>query len=294
MATYNTKAIGEPATQPSYVQAVATGPTQPTLSQSEWKNSRVISEDLQRGTISLQYLVDGTPDEVWAGSGTGGFQLGHTAPPWFPYSFLVARQFEHHVYGDGSTSTAKTMATYTYQKRPCFGLYEEDFNISLVGYQTVWSYDNPPQLISGNIAESFNILFPQIVYRRRWPNVRMTAFEMVNLQLLAGKTSSTGFLSQPPGFWLIEGIQAKLLYGKSQQGSIEPANWDLSIVFRGDPWRRHEWWIPDFNRRPETNSFDDMRAAHFVRTFYQRIAVDFDSLVSTGASIPGDCLPDAP
>lgn len=295
MAVWNFKDIGQQASQPSLTELIATGPVQPVLVQHEWKGSRVISEDVQRGTITVEYIVDGTPDEVWAGSGQGGFRIGDALPGWgHEHAFIVHRHFEHHVYG-GSSTSPKTLVRYTYQQRPCLGLYEEDLNVSLVGYQTYWSYDNPPQAMSLTPAQTFNILFPQIVYRRRWPRIRMHYSEIINLYEQQGKTNPDAFMGQDQDFWLCDGVQAKLLYGRTTEQFTELSVWDISIIFRGDPWRHHEFWYPRFDAgRPVSNRFEDMRAVHVTRKQYLRSSTNFSDLVDTSASLPGDCLPPPP
>lgn len=293
MATWTSTSVGQPVAQPIIQQLINDIPAQSTeVVYHEFKTSREIIEDVQRGTITIQYMIQGTPDEAWRSAGLAGFARGDVHP-WYDYGFLVHRSFKHAAMND-TTAGSWTLATFVYQQRPCLSLYEEDFNIALVGYQTWYSYDNIPKPMDGGQFVGINVLYPQIIYRRHWPRVKMQYSLVTQLYESVGTTNGhrdfsgpneqfDPFLGHPDGFWLIDGVQAKLLYGRTNPEATEDTYWEITIVFRGDPWRHHEHWYlgtPEQGYpRPQNNEFNSMAAAHIRRKVYRPANVKFADLV---------------
>lgn len=290
MASYTQPNIGSPQVQPVQADLSINHPTQPpNQSAHEFQSSRRIVRDIQRNTVLHEYIVDGTPDEAAISQATTNLRIG-TVHPFEDHAFVVREEYTPWVMG-GNTAQSKTLMEVTYTTRPCLAMYEESFDVALVSYECWWSYDTVPK----NLTESaigLTLLYPQIMYRRRYPNVRMHYSEVMNLYLLAGKTNGNGFLNQPVDFWLIDGIKANLLYGRTSDITNEPANWEISIVFRGDPWRRHKKWVAKAHNTvpdPPNNSFAALEAVHNTYRQFQLYEQGFDNLIDAGDK--GTCTP---
>jgi len=260
----------------------------------EWKDSRNQAEDLQRVTMIYVYIVQGRPEQAARSQLLGGITIGspHNSEPDF---YVVHVRFEHYIPGpDPNTATstptsardsaAYTKMTVTYQQRPCPGKWEEDYGVSLIGRLEWFDRSAHPRSLK-DTRDGATILIPVPIYKRHYPKVFLTATERVKIRQEIGKVSGATWEGHPAGFWLLTGLQGRLLYGDPKVGR---SAWEITVHWRGDPDRHHEWWWVRLHssgpnkfkpRRPADNSRTAREAVMMTRTIYDTSAENWDTFI---------------
>lgn len=259
-------------------------PVQPTDSHLiEWKDSRNQAEDLQRGTVVHVTIVRGRPDQAALDASLGGLAVGHPHP-YAPHSYVVHVKFEHYSYGPDPDSGQQTPTTQrdsqnytkmtvTYRQIPCPGKWEEQGGVSLISRLEWYDRKDPPRTLRGT-REGVSILIPQPVYKRHFPKVFLSPAKYAEIEDEVSKTNGNTWRGRMPGHWLFESWLPKLLFGDPITGT---AAYELTLMFRGDPERHHEWWFPVIdseNYRPPTPNPGEGRADFFNRAFLKRTIYD--------------------
>lgn len=259
-------------------------PVQPTDSHViEWKDSRNQAEDIQRGTMVHQLIVAGRPDQAALDASLGGLAVGYPHP-WNPHTYVIHVRFEHWSHGpdpDSGEQTpttdrdskAYTKMTITYRQMPCPGKWEEQGGVSLISRLEWYDRRDPPQTLRGT-REGVSILIPQPVYKRHFPKVFLTPTKYTEIEDEVGMVNGVAWRGRPPGHWLLEGWLPKLLFGDPQQNS---AAYELTLMWRADPERHHEWWFPVIDPetlRPATPNTGESREDFFIRAFSKRRIYD--------------------
>lgn len=246
--------IGSPSTKPIIepITTASLAPLQPDTSYwVEWKNSRQIRTDLQRGTIVHVYVIAGRPDQVARDASVGGLREG-MPHKWEKDAYVAGVTFEHHIHGPdpetaeltpGTARESKgyTKVTVTYRQMPWPGKWEEDYSVALVGRLEWFDRGNPPKQLRGS-QEGTSILIPVPTYRRHFPRSMMSRGHWDVVLREIGKTNASAWQTQPANFWLFTGVRSRLLFGDP----ADTAAWEVTLMFRGDPERHHEWWWPQY------------------------------------------------
>ena len=261
-----------------------------TFDVTEYRDSGEIFEDLQTGRIIHQFIVQGGPEEARVSSGLAGIGGGDLdgmhpiAHPWVPDAYLVTRSFKHLVHR-GDHDDRRTLVTCTFQRRPCPYAYEEEDIGSSVSVPMWWSIDNPPQPLTDSGA-SIPIMLPRRMLKRRYPNVHLTINELQDIRAEQGKTNGSPYAGMLPDYWLFFQLQTRYLYGKFDYGGsvIYEGNYEVTLVFLGDPIRHHKHWNVKYDRpghiaEPVSNSQADMEAAHVVMKLFPQSDADWNSLI---------------
>ena len=156
----------------------------------------------------------------------------------------------------------------------------------------VWWLPDPadptkPTIIPVALAQGVSVPVPQVLLRRHWPHVEIDATEVRRLGLQQNTTNKTTFADKPAGYWLLESIQAKQLYGGlTTRSAID--HYEITIIWRGDPVRHHELWYADFGGgvipiRPASMSFNDLAAVHKRFTIFQPSDLEsFNGIIPDG------------
>ncbi len=268
-------------------------PVQPTDSHLiEWKDSRNQAEDLQRGTVVHVMIVRGRPDQAALDASLGGLAVGYPHP-YAPDSYVVHVRFEHYSHGpdpdsDEQTPTTQrdsqnyTKMTVTYRQIPCPAKWEEQGGVSLISRLEWYDRKDPPRTLR-NTREGVSILIPQPTYKRHFPKVFLSATKYNEIEDEVGRVNGRTWHGRKPGHWLLEGWLPKLLYGDP----TGRAAYELTLMWRGDPERHHEWWFPKIEQgtlRPiEPNAGETrdrfLRRAFDRRTIYEPSEENWDELV---------------
>lgn len=249
-------------------------PTQlATAYAAEWKGSRPISVDLQRGMMVYIFIIAGRPDQVAKDQTLGGMREG-MPHPWETDTYISRVTFEHHIHGpDPSTgyntpgtardAQAYTKMTVTYRQMPWPGQWEEDWSVALISRLEWWDHTETPKSIKGT-REGVSILHPVPVYKRHFPKVELGPVEWDSILGEIGATNGRPWMHRPISFWQFTGKRARLLYGNPRKRSA----WELTLIFRGDPVRHHEWWLPvlDATQKPMQNP--PAMGAEDLRTYW--------------------------
>ncbi len=272
----------------------------------EYHETDHIVEDLQSGTIVERFVVGGSPSEAMASSVLQNLQQGDVHPLHVDY-FIVRREFLYHAQSEDEEERA-ALLTVTWKRMPCPADYAIDVSTVLVSQVSWWSYDEPPQLLE-IVPTGIPILRPLQLVTIRMPIVRMAAADIIELgETAIGRTNNREFLSKPAGYWLLEDVKARQLFGPhglfgdTGAGGIENGAFEIAAFFKGDPWRHHERWQAEWPddlqplpsppgeegppgplqlipKVPVSNSFNDMRAAHTVFTPFPASTVPFTQII---------------
>lgn len=283
-------------------------PTSPgTVETSYFRESGNIRQDLQSDTIVEQMIVTGNPGEVFKSSAMADTDIA-SPHPWFPdvtplhgYSaqaFCVDRTIQHHV--RSSTGTERfSLVTFVYKTRPCPRGWEEEQIGTLIPMPMWWSLDPHPRPLTGQGLAFMTIMVPSFLMRRTYPNVEFSDYEDLKVIMdQQGTTNPEPFALRGPDEWLLQNVRAKLLYGNLSGSNLSNSNWELTLIFLGDPVRKHKHWV---TRKvdpwslekvvPQSNSAEDLEAAHEPTIVYPRSQIDFNDLVPLP---PGACDPLTP
>ena len=264
----------------------------------EFRESRRIVEDIQRGTLEHIYVTKGHPNEAYLDSGLTGLNIGNPHPWWGSTEadagdvakdmYLVRREFTK-LTDRLSKKDRWTKVALLYQRRVCPFDYEEDYLTTSVTMQHWWlpSFNNPnkPAMIVPGLAQGWAIQTPQIVMRRHWAHVIMDSNEVRDLVRAQNTTNSGPFAGRQSHFWLLEGIQAKQLFGTSISDAPTNDHYEITITWRGDPVRQHELWIADFGGgaapvQPTGMTFEQLGEVHHRYRIYPD-GPDFETLIPT-------------
>lgn len=274
-----TNPITDPLPRPVQPIAASEIPVQPNASHGiEYKDSRNLAEDIQRKTIVHIFIFAGRPDQVELDAALGSIRAGHPHP-WEIDSYLVHVKFEHFLHGPdpdtaGQTPTTDrdskgyTKVTATYRQMPCPGRWEEQGGVALISRLEWFDRFDPPRSLRGT-REGVSIMVPHETYKRHFPKVMLSAAKYNELADEVGTVNGFAWRGREPGYWLLEGWLPKLLYG-------DPANsaaYELTLMWRGDPERHHQWWYPKLNEntyRPPDPIPGDTRDTFYARVFDKR------------------------
>lgn len=264
----------------------------------EQHDSGSIEEDIQTGTITETWLLQGNPWEAREGPGMQGLQL-KDLHRWYngldgrPAAFCTKRRLVHKTKSDIATERT-SIGTFTYQLRPCPHAFEDEEIGTLISRLMWWSLDNPPLRIT-NTEVGWAIMIPSRLLIRRYLAVEQTRAQINTTMAELSKTNRTTFVGQPPGVWQFHDYRRKMLYGDAV--TLDGVH-EISLFFLGDPDRHHEIWTP---RRvagkignlmqPLDNSFAELRRVHKPKVIYSPSTIDFDDLVDISAVI-GKCSPE--
>jgi hypothetical protein len=219
-----------------------------TVSFTEQKDTRTITETLQSGTIEQSFMVDGRADEAYISAVVGGLSIG-SKHPYYQHAYLVRRRFKTQV-TRGTQSQRKTLVTCTWQKRPCIWYPEITSNLSLVSMLTWWSQDDPPQPIQEGVT-GWPVLQPQVQVTMRWPRIELTLVQVQQIEDEAGRLllhdpeqADQTILGYRMKDALLDGVTKKFLWGAANYETAAAGIWDFAIHLRVDPIRSHEVWFP--------------------------------------------------
>jgi hypothetical protein len=221
--------------------------------------------------------MEGTPVEarVSAGlNGLGGADLSRTRGdphPWYPQMFLTQRKFEHLVKDDTRTQR-RTLATFTYKRRPCPFTWEQEEVGTAVSEPMWYSLDEQPKRLVPNSVTAINIMVPKRLMKRRYPSVVMTKEDVDAIHDEVGKVNGSPYDGRESEYWFFQDFRARFLHGLTSGSSIIRGDWELSFMFLGDPVRHHRTWTLKYHDDngqplppPESNAPADMEAAHITR-----------------------------
>mgnify|MGYP001566338991 CR=1 FL=1 len=265
-------------------------------SAKEIRDTRRIVEDIQRKTIEHTYRILGHPDEALLDVGLMGMDIGDPHPAGisenstiaarFGSMFVVRREFRKL---SDITDAGKRWSEcrVTYQKRTCPLSFEQTFDAVLVAVPNwfaltgPWSHYEGTRLVPDTLngVNPIPLLMPQFTLTRRWPHIKALESTIRLAERHMGERNDEEFLGYPRGTWLCERVRAERLYGPGDgRESEDPTNeaWDVSITFRGDPFRQHNWWaaIKDASGNligPDpsvTDYLEAMRRVHVIRELY--------------------------
>lgn len=247
-------------------------------------DSGFIEDDLQTGTITERWIIQGNPWEARESPGMQNFQI-KSIHAWFgnhannEFAYLIKRRFEHKAKSE-SSDERMTLATFTWKIRPCPHEYEDEMVGTLISYITWWSRDSPPRLLAGGQV-GLPIMFPSRLLIRRYPAVRLNAISLDRIMGELGKTNELPFKGLSWRMWLFQNVRYKMLHGNPFTGE---GTYELTLYFLGDPARRHELWRPTEDDagnllRPDSGSDIDLVAVHDQTTVYPQSTIPFDDIV---------------
>lgn len=316
---------------PGGISATPQGPEQnPESYLTEFKNSREITKDLQRESITERWVLRGSPDQAVLDPQIQGYQAGKPHP-WFPKlpgtatalpnAYLTSIRFKHWSFGTEAVASGQqgeaqawTIMTVTFTQRPCPALYEERWTVALQPMQEWYSIPMTPeekaagveypgldgagQIIPSFLSKSLlpvPILRPVPVYQRRYVKIKMTRSTVRLMRQQVGKVNGKVFLEEAPGFWMFDGFDANLLHGNDDINSPDTGWYEITMVFRGDPLRHHQFTAPkipadallpvDPTKNPEL--FPDYASLHEFRKQYSFSMMEWD--VSPGDNAFDSC-----
>lgn len=268
----------------------------------EWHNSGEITEDLQSGTITHQFTVQGNPAEAMRSQPMQGMELG-TPHPWFGAvsvptgltaeglyagSYLVSRTLRHLV-KQKVEAKRRTLVTLVYKKRPCLGGFEEERIGTLISMPMWWSFDDPPESFTGSAA-SINVLVPSEMLKRRYPIATATRGTIARIKAHQGTLNGLAFAGESPLHWLLYSVNTKLLWGDPKGVGA----YEITLMFLADRIRHHAYWSPLFTtgailKKPTAPfPFQGYFDAHRIRRRYPISVVNWEALVPPRLLI-GEC-----
>jgi hypothetical protein len=219
--------------------------------------------------IVHEFIFVGRPDQVAKDASLGVFKLGYPHP-WQEHTYLIHVKYEHYIYGpdpQDTTSAAPTTdrdsanytkLTATYRQMPCPGKWEEQGGVSLISRLEWFDRMDPPRSLRGT-REGVSILIPQETYKRHFPKVFLSPAKYNELADEVGRVNGNPW----------RGRELGLLFGDPSQ----TAAYELTLMWRGDPERHHQWWYPKLNEntyRPPDPLPGDDRATFYARVFDKR------------------------
>lgn len=254
----------------------------------EEKQSRASQRTITGDTIIYRFLVVGTPSQVTKDPNMGSVKIGYPHPEKRNY-FITGITYAPHTFGVDTEQTSlerpttardnkpTTLVTITYQLVPPPGLWQEETDTVLIT-RLEW-YDRDGNSLM-NTREGIPLLIPQTIYKRVYRITFLTRDEKVTIENLEGKRNGQVWLKRPAGFWLMEKIRCRLLYGNPT--GDDKCAYEVMLQARGDPDRLHQWWFPmtDASGVP-ISSYDPAHPelAFTRRTLYKLDEQDWDKVV---------------
>jgi hypothetical protein len=210
----------------------------------EHQDSGVIEEDLQTGTITEQWVIQGNPWEALNGPGMQGFLIKephqwYADPEEHKYAYLVKRRFEHMARSSASDERL-TLATFVWQLRPCPFAFEEEETGALISHISWWSLDDTPQPLHGGQV-GIAVMHPTRMLIRRYPAIQLNYTKLERIMAEHGKTNGVPFAEQTADYWLFQNVRTKMLYGDAL---TKEGTYEVTLYFLGDPIRKHKLWRP--------------------------------------------------
>lgn len=266
--------------------------------------SRGMRFDLQRTGAMVTFYVAGQPDSVALTPLLQAFKMGELHP-WAdkprlsdPYAsmFVVNVQIDPWVSGASPPDStdyntyelthAWSRVTVTYRQRCDPGGYEEHRRTSLISRGEWYSYLNTPEF--GNVVRGYlsgdqraiPILHRVPILTRHWPKVQLSKGSLTAINNAIGRLNPEEFAGHVQAVWMLDGADVDLLY-RTQSGPSEEGYYEVTLVFRGDPVRKHQYWLPitDETFRPIFNPNVSYENHHVRKDLYQLATVPFDELV---------------
>ena len=265
----------------------------------EYWETREIEETLQSRRMVQRFVVDGNSDQAYNDIGLAGFRLGDPHPwaanadpgPLAQDLFCTRRTFQH-ANNSPEKSEQKTIVTLVYEARTCPFLYEEVGDTAYQSYPMWYSASSPPQALAFPM-NPITLQLPVDVMIRRWLNVKLDENAVYALKKLKGSRNPQPFAGEDIGVWLLDSIKTRRLWGAPNAASSNPGpeSWEISLSFRSDPHRHHEYWTPDTNGTavlesitgpPDPNTIVphySLRSLHNVRELFPLCPKSFDELL---------------
>lgn len=234
-----------------------------TVPITEWKNSREISIDYQKGVSYHVYDVPGNPAEAILDARLSGVQSGGIHPfsgkaafnGFFDHYYLEKQSFQHLI-RDSNPAERLSRVTCIYEQGPCPGAYSQTLRVVTRPILEWYPRSPHPDLgwvtMTGS-AQATPIPAPRIVLIRRYRRLRTTLDDLISLARQVGK------LGRPEetiggtngSAWMFEGLEARMLYGDFMSDSTPheyaESTWEVTLYLEGDFTRRHAIWFPKFD-----------------------------------------------
>lgn len=266
----------------------------------EASGSGNIFGNLQRATVQHWFDIRGTQPEVQINQILAHFHMGDPHP-WMdkftdgPYrsSYIIDIRVEGRGFGEvaGTDGYGQSWSRViiTYQQRPCPSKFEENVRGALV-VRNEW-YSRPDaqgifDYLTGT-QETVPVLIPVSIVSRYYPNVFLTVAKIKIIEDALGKLNPVTFRGRDPDVWVLDIAQLSPLFEKDPGSMDMDGNYEVTLVFRSDFERKHEWWWPkpdDVGRpiRPltvaGTLTYEDI---HNKRRLLNRASTPFEDLVPT-------------
>lgn len=280
IGTPRTTPIGERETAAPWEEGRA---TQRILSHAiEFKDSRQISIDIQREKIIHTYIIAGRPDQARLDASKGGLKWGMPHAD-IEHAYVTNINYTYHVFGpdtetagDGEfltpgqarDSSAYTKVTVTYTQRPCLGKWEEETSTVLVS-RLEWFDKTEQHNPLTDTRQGTPLLFPVPTYKRHFPLVILARTKVDTIRREQSKLNFFVWQDEAPRFWQMTGCRIVLLWGDP---TATTAAYDVTLMWRGDPERLHDWWWPEIVGQRPINTFNR-------RQVYEQTSLDWDVLV---------------
>lgn len=274
------------------------------VSSVEFWETREIEETLQSRKIVHRLVVDGNSDQAYNDIGLAGFRLGDPHP-WssnpnpgpLAQDLFCTRRFFQQINTASDQSQQKTMCTLVYEARTCPFLYEEASDTAYQSYPMWYSAQSPPQALAFPM-NPITLQLPITVMSRRWLNVRLDEADVYALRDLQGTRNKDTFAGYGKGIWLLDSVKSRRLWGAPNAASSNPGpeSWEITLIFRSDPHRHHEYWTPDTNAVASLESITgppapdqivphyNLRSLHYVRELFPFSSKPFDELLPLNES----------
>jgi len=254
-------------------------------------------------------MVRGTPEEVTDSDLFSGMAIGDPHPlidQGGPYSSMylidIRVVYQSHGAADDDTTNfaqAWSRTTMTYQQRQCLHKPATSTRSALVVYNEWYR-----EIASGGEVESIlgtidtvPVLRPVTVRSHHWDRVFLTADIIEAIKDTLGRTNADAIWGGEAEEWLCDGASWNLLHEKDPDSADVDGWYEVTITFRSDPHRRHEWWTPVLTGEKEgfrpIKSAASMSAAHVKKSIYTTSSTSFNELV-TGPDAMAACVPSLP
>ncbi len=275
----------------------------------ESSGSGSVFGNLQRATVQHTFDIRGTQSEAQISQILSNFKVGDPHP-WSdlsgqegvfgvsPYrsSYVIDIRVEQKtsgaVAGTDDYGQAWARITVTYQQRPCPHRFEQNERDALVVRNEWYSQPDPVtgffEPLTGTL-ETIPVLVPVSIVTRYYPRVELDSGQLRAIRHSLRRLNADEFLGEDAGVWILDGAQLSPLF-ESDPADESPAGfYEVTLVFRSDFDRMHQWWWPKLDprtKRPRvpTVSSDTYASFHDKRALYRPTETDFDDLVPTVSS----------
>ncbi len=307
---YGKTTVQDANTVPFFVSIRSAIPSQASSAIGhEGQESGEIFSNIQRNTIRLVFMVRGTPEEVKDSDLFAGMAIGDPHPlidQGGPYSstYLIDMRVVYESHGaadDDATNFAQawSRATLTYQQRQCLHKPATSTRSALVVYNAWYreiSSGGDVEPILGTL-DTVPVLRPVSVRSLRWDRVWLTTEIIESIKDALGKTNAEAIWGGEAEEWLFDGAAWNLLHEKDPDNTDEDGWYEVTLTFRSDPHRKHQWWTPVLAGEKQgfrpIKTATSMAAAHVKKSLYTTSGTSFNELV-TGPDAIAACVPSLP